>query len=161
MQRFSRWANRLSFAGEMVGVLGIWVMTLVTCVDVIGAKVFNMPVPGSTEVISLAQVITIVFAVATTYLHKGHISVEMFITRRRPAVKSAIRSFVTFLGLVLFLLLIYEGVRLGNEYAASQEVTATIQLPFYPFAYGFAMALVPIAMLLAVEFFQSMKEMKN
>ena len=161
MQFINRWAHRLSTAGELFGVLGILIMTSVTCLDVAGAKLFNLPVPGSTEVISLAQVVTIVFAIATTYLHKGHISVEMFMTNRHPVVKSLIRIFVVSLGLMLFSVLLYQGVLLGNEYLSSGEVTATIQLPFYPFAYAFAIAMIPIVLLLLAELIKEIKGVLN
>lgn len=161
MQFLNRWANRLSMAGELLGMLGILIMILVTCFDVAGAKLFNLPVPGAIEIISLVQVTTIVFAIATTYLHKGHISVEMFITNRHPVVKSLIRIFIVSVNLILFLLLIYEGFRLGNAYVSSGEVTATIQIPFYPFAYAFAAAMIPVAMLLLVELINEIKEVLN
>lgn len=161
MRKLQLWARGLSAAGEFIGIMGIWVMTVVTCLDVAGAKLFNMPVPGSTEIISLTQVVTMVFAIAITYLHKGHISVEMFIAKRKPKVKAIIRIIVLTFSTVLFALLVFEGVRLGNEYLDSQEVTATIQLPFYPFAYAFAAALVPVVLLLAVEIIYTFKENHN
>ena len=69
MQRVYQWAIRLSEWGEWIGVAGIIIMVVVTCADVLGAKLFMAPVPGSTEIISLIQVAAIVFAVS--FLWKG------------------------------------------------------------------------------------------
>jgi TRAP-type C4-dicarboxylate transport system permease small subunit len=116
------------------------------------------PVPGSTEIISLIQVAAITFAVAATQRHKGHISVEMFITNLPPRLRSLSKAFSSFLGAIVFVLLIYESVRLGNEYLEAGEVTATVQIPFYPFAYAFSVALFPIAIMLIVDCVQAVKE---
>lgn len=158
MQFVSQWANRISAWGEWIGVVGIMVMVGVTCADVIGAKLFLMPVPGCTEIVSLVQVATIVFAVAVTQRHGGHISVEMFVDTMPPRIRSWIKAFTSLLGLILFILLIYEGIGLGNEYLKAGEVTATVQVPFYPFAYAFSIALLPIAMMMLVDLVGAVKE---
>ena len=158
MQFVRQWADRLSTWGEWVGIFGAIVMVVVTCADVLGAKLFMLPVPGSTEIISLAQVATIVFAVAVTQRHKGHISVEMFVATMKPRIRAITKAFTSCLGLILFLLLIFEGVRLGNEYLEAGEVTATVLIPFYPFAYMFSLALLPVAMMLLVDVIDAVKE---
>lgn len=158
MDRITYWANRLSQWGEWIGVSGIVVMVAVTCADVVGAKFFLMPVPGAVEIISLVQVATIVFAVAATHRRGGHISVEMFVDNFHPRIRSFVKAFISFLGFVLFILLIYEGIGLGNEYLEAGEVTATVQIPFYPFAYAFSLALLPIAMMMLVDFIRAIKE---
>jgi TRAP-type C4-dicarboxylate transport system permease small subunit len=158
MQRVRQWAIRLSMWGEWIGVAGVIIMVVVTCADVLGAKLFMAPVPGSTEIISLVQVAAIVFAVAATQRHKGHISVEMFVGSLPPRVRSLSNAFTACLGAVLFVLLIVEGVRLGNEYLDAGEVTATVQIPFYPFAYAFSVALLPVALMLVVDVVEALKE---
>lgn len=157
MKLISQWADRLSIWGEWVGVVGVVVMVAVTCLDVIGAKLFLMPVPGAIEIVSLAQVTTMVFTIAATQRHRGHISVEMFVSSMRSKGRALARVFTACLGLVLFTTLIIEGVRLGNEYLRAGEVTATVQIPFYPFAYLFALALVPMAMMLLVDIITAIK----
>lgn len=158
MQFIRQWADRLSTWGEWIGVGGAIIMVVVTCADVLGAKLFMLPVPGSTEIISLAQVATIVFAVAATQRHKGHISVEMFVAKMKPRIRALTRAFTSCLGLTLFALLIFEGVRLGNEYLEAGEVTATVLIPFYPFAYMFSLALFPVAVMLLVDTVDAVKE---
>jgi TRAP-type C4-dicarboxylate transport system permease small subunit len=158
MQFLSQWANRLSVWGEWIGVTGIMVMVVVTCADVVGAKLFTLPVPGCTEIVSLVQVATMVFAVAATQRHGGHISVEMFVDTLPARIRSWIKAFTSLLGLVLFVLLIVEGVGLGNEYLEAGEVTATVQVPFYPFAYAFSVAIIPIAIMMLVDLMGSIKE---
>lgn len=161
IQSVRQWANRLSTWCEWIGVAGVIVMVAVTCADVLGAKLFLLPVPGSTEIVSLAQVATIVFAVAATQLHKGHISVEMFYTKMPPRTQALTSAVTSCLGLILFLILVYQGIQLGNAFLDASEVTATVQIPFYPFAYGFALAMVPVALMLFIEFLDALRELLN
>lgn len=158
MQLLNQWATRLSIWGEWIGVGSIIIMVVVTCADVLGAKLFTTPVPGSTEIISLVQVAAIVFAVAATQRHKGHISVEMFVSKMAPRLRWFVKALTSLLGLILFSLLIFEGIRLGNEYLKSGEVTATILIPYYPFAYAFSLALIPVVIMLLVDFIEAMKK---
>jgi TRAP-type C4-dicarboxylate transport system permease small subunit len=158
MQIVRQWANRLGSWGEWIGAVGIIVMVALTCADVIGAKLFLLPVPGAIEIVSLVQVATIVFAIAATQRLGGHISVEMFTDLMPPRVRSMVKALTSLLGLVLFALLIYEGVNLGNEYREAGEITATARIPFYPFAYAFSVALFPMAMMMLADTIDSIKE---
>jgi len=155
---FKEWAKRLSDLGEWIGVIGVILMVGITCVDVIGAKIFLLPVPGAIEIISLLQVAAIVCAVAATQHRGGHISVEMFVDSFPRAAKHWTKALVSLCCLVIFTLLIYEGVGLGNEYLEAGEVTATAQIPFYPFAYLFSIALIPIFIMLLIDFIEAVKE---
>lgn len=157
IQSASGWAARLSTWCEWVGVAGVIVMVAVTCADVLGAKLFLLPVPGSTEIVELAQVATIVFAVATTQRHKGHISVEMFYAKMRPSRQALVRAVTSCLGLILFFILVYQSIQLGNGFLEANEVTATVQIPLYPFAYAFGLALLPVVFLLMIDLVDAMK----
>lgn len=161
IQPVREWAVRLSTWCEWIGVAGVIVMVAVTCMDVLGAKLFLLPVPGSTEIVSLAQVATIVFAVAATQRHRGHISVEMFYTKMPPRTQALVSAVTSCLGLILFLILAYQGVQLGNAFLEAKEVTATVQIPFYPFAYGFALAMVPVVLMLFIDLMDALRELLN
>jgi TRAP-type C4-dicarboxylate transport system permease small subunit len=161
MQTVEKWAGKLSAWSEWIGVAGVIVMVAVICADVLGAKLFLLPVPGSTEIVELAQVATIAFAVAATQRHKGHISVEMFYLKMPPRARVLTHAVTSCLGLILFLILAYQGVQLGNGFLAAREVTATVQIPLYPFAYGFALAMVPVALLLLIDLIVALRELLN
>jgi TRAP-type C4-dicarboxylate transport system permease small subunit len=152
------WARRLSDVGEWIGIIGIILMVGVTCLDVIGAKLFLLPVPGAIEIVSLLQVAALVFAVAATQRRGGHISVEMFVDSFPKTIRHLTKALVSLCCLVLFTLLIYEGVGLGNEYLEAGEVTASAQIPFYPFAYLFSFALIPVFIMLLIDCIEAVKE---
>jgi len=158
MRFINQWALKLSIWGEWIGVIGIMLMVIITCADVLGAKLFNLPVAGSTEIVSLVQLATLVFAVAATQRYRGHISVDMFVGKMHPRMRSVTKALVSLLGLLLFLLLVYEGFLLGNFYLSSGEATATVQMPLYPFAYAFSIAMIPCAMMMLFDVSEAIKE---
>jgi TRAP-type C4-dicarboxylate transport system permease small subunit len=161
MQSVKKWVFRLSAWGEWIGIAGVIVMVAVICADVLGAKLFLLPVPGSTEIVELTQVAAIAFAIAATQRHKGHISVEMFFLKMPPRARALTSAVTSCLGLILFLILAYQGIQLGNGFRAANEVTATVQIPLYPFAYGFALAMVPVALMLLIDLIDALMELPN
>jgi TRAP-type C4-dicarboxylate transport system permease small subunit len=158
MHRLRQWAESMSLWGETAGVVGIMVMVVVNCSDVLGAKLFLQPVPGSTEIVSLAQVATIAFAVAATQRLRGHISVEMFVLRMSSRLRAAIKAFTSALCLLLFCLIIWESMLLGHSYYRAGEVTATVLIPLYLFAYAFGLAMVPMALMMFCDVVDALKE---
>ena len=161
MQAVRKLAERLGSWSEWIGVAGVIVMVGVICADVLGAKLFLLPVPGSTEIVELAQLATIAFAVAATQRHKGHISVEMFYLKMPPRAQALISAVTSCFGLILFLILACQGIQLGNGFLSAGEVTATVQIPFYPFAYGFALAMVPVVLMLFLDLIDALRELLN
>ncbi|MFH0994730.1 MAG: TRAP transporter small permease [Pseudomonadota bacterium] len=158
MRFIYQWALKLSTWGEWIGVFGVMVMVITTCADILGAKLFNLPLVGSIEIVSLVQVAALVFAVASTQRYRGHISVDMFVEKFPSRMRSVTKVLVSLLGLLLFSLLVYEGILLGNFYHASGEATATVQMPLYPFAYAFSIAMIPISMMMLVDCSEAIKE---
>jgi TRAP-type C4-dicarboxylate transport system permease small subunit len=75
--------------------------------------------------------------------------------------QTLIRILTTCLGLILFLVLIYQSFQLGSGFLKAREVTATVQIPFYPFAYAFALALVPLVLMLFADLIDALKELLN
>ena len=153
-----KWADAFSAVGERIGVLGIMVMVAVNCIDVLGAKLFTAPIPGATEIISLVQVATIAFAIAATQRLGGHISVEMFVQKMGRRTAAMLKVLTSGLGVFLFLVVIWESYFMGVEYWSSKEVSATVLIPFYPFAFAFALAMVPVMVMLLCDMIDAVRE---
>jgi TRAP-type C4-dicarboxylate transport system permease small subunit len=139
-QRFNR---SLSAAIESVGVVSLLLIMIVTCADVIGAKVFLKPVPGALDIVMLAQTVAISFSVAATLSVGGHVSVEIFLMHMPPFMKRATIVFTEVLSLLLLALIVWQLAAHGHEFQVDGEISPTARIPLYPFAYGIALATVP------------------
>jgi TRAP-type C4-dicarboxylate transport system permease small subunit len=163
--KFETWLNRLdkftrSFGQslEWVGVIGILLMFLTNFVDVVGAKLFTWPLPGSVEIISFSQIVAIAPAIAFTLILGRHIRVEFIIDRFPMRVRAAISSISSFLSLILFVLILWQSYLYGVSLQIAGEIASTSHLPFYPFAYVIALCSIPVCLVFLIEVLKSLNE---
>ncbi len=79
LEKFDRFNKRFSYLVEWVGLAGLLLMMFITCIDVIGAKIFRLPVPGAIDYVMLAQLFAVSFAIAASLLLGRHVEVEFFV----------------------------------------------------------------------------------
>ena len=156
LDKLERFNRRLSTWFRWIGIVGILVMMVITCVDVVGAKVFKTPVLGSIDIVMLCQIVAISFACSMTLIAGRHIQVEFFSPFLPRPVQRVANSIIHLLGFGLFLLIIWRLFALGHSFQTSGQYSMTIYIPFYPFAYGIAFACIPVCLVLLVEFFKSL-----
>lgn len=149
-----------SFSGWLawVGLVGILVMMVITCVDVIGAKVFLTPVFGALDIVMIAQLVAISFAGAATYILGRHVQVEFFVAILPKRAQAVVDAFILMLGFVFFVVVVWRLVAYGYSFQTGGEVSPTLRMPLYPFAYGAAFAIVPLCLLLLSDFFISLQK---
>ena len=158
LDKFERFNRRLSDWFEWIGLAGMLLMMVITCVDVVGAKVFKMPVLGSIDIVMLCQIVAISFACSMTLIVGRHIKVEFFFLFLPRLVQRVISSIIHLIGLGLFIVIIWQLYELGRSFQSSGEYSMTIYIPYYPFAYGIAFACIPVCLILLVEFLKSLKK---
>lgn len=147
----SRWCEWLSIAAMLL-------IVAITCIDVVGAKVFRWRLPGAIDIVMLAQLVAIAFAAGITLIKGRHIRVEFFIKLFPLRVRNIIDSIVLLLLLALFSAIIWHVGMLGHSFQTSGEYSATIHIPYYPFAYGIALASIPVWLILLVQFIKTLKK---
>jgi TRAP-type C4-dicarboxylate transport system permease small subunit len=157
LERFNR---RLSNWFEWIGLFGLLVMMAITCIDVVGAKVFRSPLLGALDIVMLAQIVAIAFAASMVLILGRHIQVEFFVARLPRRAQAVINSFVPLLGLGLFIVIIWRLSVLGHLFQTTGEYSATVHIPYYPFAYGIALASIPVCLVFLLEFLKSLTKKK-
>jgi TRAP-type C4-dicarboxylate transport system permease small subunit len=133
-------------------------MFIVNFVDVVGAKLFTWPLPGSVEIISFSQTVAIAPAIAFTLILGRHIRVEFIIDRFPKRLRAAISSISSFLSLILFVLILWQSYVYGQSLQKAGEIGSTSRLPFYPFAYLIAFCCIPVCLAFLVEVLKSFAE---
>ena len=157
LDKFERFNRRLSGWCEWFGLAAMLLMMVITCIDVVGAKVFRWRILGAIDIVMLAQIVAISYAAAITLILGRQIQVEFFFELLPRRVQAVINSFVLLLGLGLFILIIWRVCVLGYSFQTSGEYSSTAYIPFYPFAYGIALASIPVCLVLLVDLFKSLK----
>lgn len=162
LEKFEKFNNRVSMGIEWVGLVAFVFMMLVTTIDVVGAKVFFRPLPGSLDIMMLAQLICMTFAVSAALLLGRHVQVEVFVLLLPKRLQDYTECLVRFLGLALFVLIVWRLFVYGHDLQFKGEVSPTIRVPLYPFAYGAAFACIPACLVYLSLFIESiLKVFKN
>jgi TRAP-type C4-dicarboxylate transport system permease small subunit len=112
-------------------------MMLLTVADVI-SRAGSHPIIGAYEVVALTMGIVIGFGVPQTSLDRGHVYMEFLLEKLSKTGKNVMNTFTRVLCLILFAFIGYNLFNVAAEFHASGEVSPTLQLPFYPVAYGVA-----------------------
>jgi TRAP-type C4-dicarboxylate transport system permease small subunit len=148
LQKFARFNRRLSDAAAWLALAAMVFMVVLTCIDVIGAKLFLLPVPGSLDIMQLAQLMAITLAAGMTLIERRHVAVEFFVELLPARVRRAVALMVTLLCLALFVLIVWRLFAYGQDLQAGGEETPTAHIALAPFAYAAAAALLPVCLVL-------------
>jgi TRAP-type mannitol/chloroaromatic compound transport system permease small subunit len=156
LDKFEEFNRRLSGWFEWVGMVGLLLVMFVTNIDVIGAKLFLWPLRGTIDMVMLFQLVAIAFAGAITLIIGRHVKVEFFVNRLPRRAQAVTNSIVSLLGLGIFILIIWRLCLLGYSFQTGGETTASAHIPLYPFAYGAALGIIPVCLVLLHEFLSSL-----
>jgi TRAP-type C4-dicarboxylate transport system permease small subunit len=156
LNKFENFNRRVSTWCEWLAVVAMLLMMVITCIDVVGAKLFLAPLLGAIDIVQLSQIIAISFAAGMTLILGRHIQVEFFFQLLPRRVQAVTDSCVNLLGLGLFILIVWRLVELGRSYQTTGEYTATAYIPLYPFAYAVAIACIPVCLVLFSELLKSL-----
>ena len=154
--KFEKLVSQLSGWFEWLGIAGLLLMMFITTIDVVGGKLFTWRLLGAIDIVMLSQVVAIAFAAAFALIVGRHVRVEFFVNCLPPRARAVIASIISFLGLSLFVLIIWRLCALGYSFQSSGEATATVYIPLYPFAYGIALASIPVCLIFCLDLIKSL-----
>jgi TRAP-type C4-dicarboxylate transport system permease small subunit len=160
LDKIERYNRRLSSWFEWLAFLGLMVMMVVTCVDVAGAKLFRWPLPGSLDIVMLAQTVAIAFGCSMALILGRHVKVEFFVKLLPRRLGAVVNSCILLLGLGLFMVIVWRLIALGYLLQTSGDYSATVHIPYYPFAYGIALACIPVCVVFLLEFLKLLGKRK-
>ena len=155
LEKFEKFNRKVSGWIEWAGFGALFLMVVLTCVDVIGAKLFLRPVFGALDVMALAQLIAISCAGAMALLVGRHVSVEFFMPlfpKRFQAISDCV---VNLICLFLFVCIVWQLVVHGYHFQTGGEESMTARIPLAPFVYVSAVAMIPICLIFIQQFLSS------
>ena len=157
LDKFEKFNRRLSGWFEWIGLAGMLLMMVITCIDVVGAKVFLWRLFGAIDIVMLSQLVAISFATSMALILGQHIRVEFFYNIWSRRTQAVISSVVLLLQLGLFMMIVWRLCVLGYSFQTSGEYSSTAHIPYYPFAYGVALACIPVCLVILLEFLKSLR----
>jgi len=147
----SRWFSWIGFAGLLL-------MMLITCLEVVAAKIFVWPIPGSIEFVMLSQLVAIAFVASLTQIVGWHVRVEFFTAKLSRPAQALIDGIMSLFLLVFFALIVWRLYVYGNSLRAGEQVSPTAGIALYPFAYAISFACLLLCFVFVMEFLKSILE---
>jgi TRAP-type C4-dicarboxylate transport system permease small subunit len=148
--------NKVQGLGKFLDIfagIAITFIMFLTVLDVI-LRSFRKPIVGTYELVAFAGAIVIGFAVPLTTLLKGHVLVDFFVIKFPKAVRNTVNIITRLLGIWLFSILGWNLIKMGMDFYRSGEVSLTLQLPFYPVAFGLGFCAFVQCLVLIAQIFQ-------
>ncbi len=134
----------------MAGVtgLGIILMALITCADVI-LRLFGLPFVGSFDLVRVAGAVSMAFALPYTTAVKGHVAIEYFFQKLGRKGRIVLDTVSRTISISFFSILTYEAVQYGIKLHSTGEVTPTLQLPMFwiPWTIAFSCGVMALVIL--------------
>lgn len=135
MGGFLKAVNGISRFFNIIAGISLTFLMLLTITDVI-LRGFRSPVPGTYEVVAFAGAVVIGFSLPLTSWLRAHIFVDFFILRFSQRVRNIFNIATRGVVMILFFLIGWNLIKYGMDLQKSGEVSLTLQMPFYPVAYG-------------------------
>ncbi len=135
MRGFVKTVTAISGFLNIIAGISLILLMLLTIVDVV-LRGFNKPIVGAYELVALAGAVAIGFSMPRTALLRAHIYVDFMIATFPRTVRNLFNVTTRLLVILLFLTIGWNLLWFGWDLQKSGEVSLTLQMPFYPVAYG-------------------------
>ena len=149
-QHISRWFN--GFA-----LIALSAMLFLVTIDIIGAKVFSLPVPGAMDLTSLLGVLIIGFSMTQTYIKGRHITVDFLMIRTPRRLRRVLRCLTTCLCTLFFVIVVWRLFLYAHDLYVYGEKSLTVKIPLFPFAFALAVAFVPMLLAVPIQLYRKWK----
>jgi TRAP-type C4-dicarboxylate transport system permease small subunit len=137
MEGFLRGVKEISRFLNLIAGISLSSLMFLTIADVI-LRFFRKPIVGTYELVALSGAVVIGFSVPFTSWIKGHVYVDFLILRFSQKTRNILHILTRCLVIWLFLMIGWNLIKYGMDLHKSGEVSLTLQVPFYPVAYGLA-----------------------
>jgi len=120
---------------KIIGAICLMGMTLVTCADVFLRGLFNTPIFGSEEIVSICAALAIGFSLPYAHKKDVHIGVEILVRLFSKQVQSKIKFITNIFSFILVSIISWRMFVYAGTMARSGEVSMNLELPVYSVVY--------------------------
>ena len=119
----------------IIGGTALSLMMFLTVADVI-MRASGHPILGTYEMVALTLAIVIGFTIPMVSLDRGHVYMELLLVRLSKKNRALMNTLTRIFCIILFIIIGYNLIMVGNELRTAGEVSSTLKIPFFPIAYG-------------------------
>lgn len=126
--------NRIVNALTYMGMFIVMGMAILTGLDVVGRYFFKTPLKGTFELTEALLSSIVAFGIAATTAADEHITVDAFLVKLRPAGQRILKLFANSIGVCVFAVLVWQGIKSGIESIGAREQT-DLHVPIFLFRF--------------------------
>ncbi len=145
------WVN-----SEGVGILAL--MMFLTAADVTGRYVFNRPILGSYEISEHMMAILVAFTIAYCAVQRGHVNVDLVISRLPQRTRAILRTFTDLLSLGLFSLIAWQSLYQAKVQYFAGTTSPSLFFPVFPFIIITGLGFGLLSLVVLIQFFESLSQ---
>jgi TRAP-type C4-dicarboxylate transport system permease small subunit len=154
MKGFSKAVHFISRIFNIVAGASLTFLMILTVLD-IALRGFRRPIVGTYELVAFAGAVVIGFSMPLTSWFKSHVYVDSLIAKFSQKTRNVFNVATRVLVIGLFVVIGWNLIEYGMTLKKSGEVSLTLQVPFYPVAFGlgiccFAQCLVMVSAIVKI-----------
>ena len=149
---FSKWVN-------IVSLIAVFVMTIITTVDVVCRYFLHNSITGIYEFTAAIMILVVFLGIAYAQNQKAHVVVDLFTARLNPQRRVVSDLSNTLLCLFIAVVMIWRSLTQAGYYAAHHSSTNhSFFLPAAPFAYVMVLGCVLFALMFLRDIFRIIED---
>lgn len=137
----------------IAGVL-LLMMILLICSNVF-LRIVWIPVKGTFELMGYLVAVITAFALGYTQIKKGHIAVDILVLRFSKKIQKILNGINYFMCMIFFAIVAWQIGKYATNLLKTGEVTETLRIIYYPFAYAVAFGCIIFSLVFLNEFLKS------
>jgi len=150
-------AKSAARGANVVAASALIAMMFLTGTDVTLRYIFNSPIPGSLELTEFLMAIVVGLALAHCALDKGHLRVDLVVSRLPKQVQLVLHSIASFTFLGLFILITWKTVDRAWAMFDDKIESAIFAIPAFPFVLAVAVGSAVLCLVLMKEFIDDLR----
>jgi len=141
---------------SQIGSVVLFVLVIMTAIDVTGRYLFSKPLPATYELTKFMFSITVFFGMAYFGILKRHIKINLLVDKFPPAAQNIIDSFTSLLSLGMCIVLSWQAIVQTRVLQLDKLRSDIWHIPVFPFQLLVALALAVLALVLLADFLESL-----
>ena len=141
-----------------IGQIVLLAVMLLVILNIVLRTLFDKPITGSYDLVSLFIVIVVALALANCAVGKGHIAVEFIVERFSAGIQRFIDIIMNIASFIFIGLFTYNVGVYAYAAAVAGDESWTLKIPLYPFISLVCIGFILLCMVIIINLFDHIKE---
>ncbi len=148
LKKLNEWlVNAFTVAGGVTLVL----MMVIACTNMV-MRLVGEPISAAYELVGYMGALTVSLPLGYAQLKKSHIAVDILTSRFPNDIRMIVSGIGLLAGILFFLVVAWQVGEHAQTLRRVGEVSETLRIPFYPFAFGVAVSCGLMTLCMIVDF---------